>query len=546
MYGRVFFVALGLVGAVGAAAIYGVGAPPRRVRRASRPARWSPSPRSSTRVYQPLTGLTNARVDLMTSMVSFERVFEVLDAPEPIQRAARRRRPRRTRPGGSTFDDVWFRYPPAADDRDRLARAARRRATDPDRDVLDGRDARRRCRARPSPSSARRAPASRRSSRSSRGCTTSPAAPCASTATTSATSRSTSLRAAIGVVAQDPHLFHESIGDNLRYAKPDATDDELVAACRAARIHDTIAALPDGYDTVVGDRGYRLSGGEKQRLAIARLLLKDPAMMILDEATSHLDNDNEAQVQAALDARAVRAARRSSSPTACRRSAHADRIAVLDDGRIVELGTHDELVALDGVRRAAPRRRNPPARLAPNPKPKLALRCGTTAHERQLRNASAKSALRCGTTAHERQLRLDVGGSAGRGRPPGWARSPRSALSIRSTSAPVRRIYAVSQLVVLHICPCRMPRLMIDLDVEPDRRHAEVGVYEGAIAQANGWVAHELDQAGCVQRFEEHDLAVRVGSPTGAAPSLSRTRSARPLPGRPFTAISFVRLASSS
>ena len=115
-----------------------------------------------------------------------------------------------------------------------------------------------------------------------------------------------SLRAAIGVVAQDPHLFHESIGDNLRYAKPDATDDELLAACRAARILDTIAGLPDGLDTVVGDRGYRLSGGEKQRVAIARLLLKDPAIVILDEATSHLDNDNEQHVQAALDAALVR------------------------------------------------------------------------------------------------------------------------------------------------------------------------------------------------------------------------------------------------
>jgi ATP-binding cassette subfamily B protein len=157
-----------------------------------------------------------------------------------------------------------------------------------------------------------------------------------------------SLHGAIGVVSQDPHLFHVSIGENLRYAKPDATDAEVVAAAQAARIHDTIAGLPDGYDTVVGERGYRLSGGEKQRIAIARLLLKDPDVMILDEATSHLDNDNEAQVQAALET-ALRG--RTAIVIAHRLSTirNADRIAVLDEGRIAEAGSHDELAAKGGL-----------------------------------------------------------------------------------------------------------------------------------------------------------------------------------------------------
>ena len=156
------------------------------------------------------------------------------------------------------------------------------------------------------------------------------------------------LRDAIGVVTQDPHLFHESIESNLRYARPGATHEEIVAACRAARIDGMISALPDGYSTVVGERGYRMSGGEKQRIAIARMLLKDPAIIVLDEATSHLDNENEALVQEALDAAlhgrtAIVIAHRLSTVR------DADRIVVLDSGVIAEQGTHDELMGLDGM-----------------------------------------------------------------------------------------------------------------------------------------------------------------------------------------------------
>ena len=158
----------------------------------------------------------------------------------------------------------------------------------------------------------------------------------------------TSLAGAIGMVTQDAHLFHDTIAANLRYARPDATDAELVDACKAARIHDLIVSLPDGYRTVVGERGYRVSGGEKQRLAIARVLLKGPAIVILDEATAHLDSETEVLIQQAL---AEALAGRTSLVIAHRLSTiqAADQILVVDEGQIVERGTHHELVGAGGL-----------------------------------------------------------------------------------------------------------------------------------------------------------------------------------------------------
>ncbi|MBI5090287.1 MAG: ABC transporter ATP-binding protein [Actinobacteria bacterium] len=346
MYGRVFFVALGLVGALGAAAIYGIGAfyvvdgnitPGTLVTLAA----------LVTRLYQPLTGLTNARVDLMTALVSFERVFEVLDAPEAI--VDRPGAVDLVQPTGRVeFDHVRFRYPAAATVTvASLEAPSAIGGTDPDQDVLQDVS----LVIEPGETVALvGASGSGKTSLAS-------LIPRLYDVTGGAVRvdghdvrdlTQESLRAAIGVVSQDPHLFHDTIGANLRYAKPDATRAELDEACGHARILDMIRTLPDGYETMVGERGYRMSGGEKQRLAIARLLLKNPAIMILDEATSHLDNENEAHVQDALD-HALQG--RTALVIAHRLSTirDADRIVVLDNGVIAEPGTHDELLAQDGL-----------------------------------------------------------------------------------------------------------------------------------------------------------------------------------------------------
>jgi ATP-binding cassette subfamily B protein len=345
MYGTTFFVAMMLVSSLALALTYGLGGW-LAVRGAVSAGTVVTLALLLTRLYGPITALSNVRVNIMSALVSFERVFEVLDLPPAISE-----KPDAVAvPKGAAtveFREVKFRYPSAAEvslaSLEDVA-ALDRRVNEPVLRGLSFMVQAGQLVALVGPSGAGKS-------------TTAMLVPRVYDVSEGAVlvggvdvrdASLQSLRDTIGVVTQDAHLFHETIAENLRYAKPEATDDELWMALQRAQISTLVRSLPDGLDTVVGERGYRFSGGEKQRIAIARLLLKAPSIVILDEATAHLDSESEAAVQQALtealqDRTALVIAHRLSTVRA------ADQILVLDAGRIVETGTHVELVAAGGL-----------------------------------------------------------------------------------------------------------------------------------------------------------------------------------------------------
>ena len=345
MYGRIFFTGLMLTATLATAMVYGVGGDD---------AAHGHLPLGTlvaltlylTRLYGPLTALSNVQVDVMTALVSFDRVFEVLDLPPMID----------DKPGAVdvvrgpaqvAFEHVDFRYPTADEvSLASLEAVAVLERTGGQQILFDVSFV-----AEPGqlvalvgPSGAGKTTISQLAARlyDVTGGSVSINGTDVRDVTLS------SLQDTVGVVTQDAHLFHDSIRANLLYARPDATEDELREALRDAQIYDMVASLPNGLDTLVGDRGYRLSGGEKQRIAIARLFLKAPDVVVLDEATAHLDSESEVAVQRAL--KKVLAGR-TSIVIAHRLSTvrDADQILVIDAGRVIEHGRHSQLLAEEGL-----------------------------------------------------------------------------------------------------------------------------------------------------------------------------------------------------
>jgi ATP-binding cassette subfamily B protein len=345
MYGRVLFVALSLVAALAQALVYGLGGYYALTGRLSTGTVVTLALLLS-RLYGPLMALSNVRVDVMSALVSFDRVFEVLDLA-PLIADAPDATPLRPGPATITFDDVWFSYPTPSEvslaSLEDVAALDQSANTDVLRGVSFTAQAGQIV-ALVGPSGAGKTTISQLVPRIYDA--RSGAVRVIDQDVRSVTQQS--LRDAIGVVSQDAHLFHDTIASNLRYAKPSATDEELWQVLVSANIADKIAELPEGLETVVGDRGYRLSGGEKQRVAIARLLLKAPPIVILDEATAHLDSESERAVQEAL---ATALQGRTSLVIAHRLSTirAADQVLVIDGGRVVESGTHADLLRANGL-----------------------------------------------------------------------------------------------------------------------------------------------------------------------------------------------------
>jgi ATP-binding cassette subfamily B protein len=345
MLNRIFFVGITSVAAVASAFAYGIGGH-LAINQEITVGTLLAITALLARLYGPLTALSNVRIDVMTALVSFERVFEVLDL-HPMITDSKDARKLESKKLDINFKDVTFTYPKAEEISLASLESASRPETVDSGEVLKG--------------ISFDVPA---------GTLTAIVGPSGAGKTTMSallprlydvTGGSIniggldireytvqSLRDSIGVVMQDAHLFHESIAENLRYAKEDATEAEMIEACKAAQIWELVSSLPNGFDTMVGERGHRLSGGEKQRLAIARLLLKAPAIVILDEATAHLDSENESLVQEALR---VALKGRTSIVIAHRLSTvmEADQILVLEKGLIVERGTHEKLISKGGL-----------------------------------------------------------------------------------------------------------------------------------------------------------------------------------------------------
>jgi ATP-binding cassette, subfamily B, bacterial len=345
MLNRLFFIALTSVAAIATAFAYGIGGH-LAIEGGVTVGTLLAITALLARLYGPLTALSNVRIDVMTSLVSFERVFEVLDL-EPMVKDRENAVVLKTTEPRIEFKNVNFSYPRAEEISLASLESAAKAETVQSGQVL--RDLS--FVAAPGTMTALVGP-------SGAGKTTiSALLPRLYDVTEGSISIDghdirdltlESLRDSIGVVMQDAHLFHETIAENLRYAKQDATEEEMMQACKSAQIWKLIESLPNGLETMVGERGHRLSGGEKQRLAIARLLLKSPAVVILDEATAHLDSENEQLVHAALQT-ALKG--RTSIVIAHRLSTvrDADQILVLEKGAIVERGTHEELVAKGGL-----------------------------------------------------------------------------------------------------------------------------------------------------------------------------------------------------